>query len=130
VQETYRHLHQCGLKTAVVSGGFIAQARRAQQAWQIIHAYAAVDLLWDPEGFLVHWNLFPSDYAGKVDFVRLLMREYGLPREACGFVGDGRNGVLIAQEVGLSFAYQAHPELCLVATHVIDEFSQLLPWMA
>jgi phosphoserine phosphatase len=126
VKETIQTLHQGGIKTAIITGGFMAQARRAQVDLHITHAYAAVDLFWNAEGRLVHWNIFPSDYAGKVDFVKLLMREYGLRRNECGFVGDGKNDIAIAQEVGTSFAYQAHPELRTVASHAIDEFAELL----
>jgi phosphoserine phosphatase len=88
-----------------------------------------VDLFWDDDGVLVHWNIFPSDYEGKVDFVRLLMREYGVRREECGFVGDGKNDVPIAREVGTSFAYQAQPELRDVATHEVDELTEILRWI-
>lgn len=126
VPETVRALHERGIRTAIVSGGFMAQARRALRDLRIAHAYAAVDLLWDEDGSILHWNTFPSDYEGKVDFVRLLMREYGLRTEECGFVGDGRNDVFIAREVGTSFAYQAHAALRAAATHAIDDFEAIV----
>ncbi|MGQ4808065.1 hypothetical protein NKDENANG_01432 [Candidatus Entotheonellaceae bacterium PAL068K] len=129
VKETIHALHQQGIRTAIVSGGFVEQARRAQMDLKITHAYAAVDLFWDAAGQLVHWNIFPSDYAGKIDFVELLMREYGMDRDACGFVGDGKNDVPIAQEVGVSFAYQAHPELQTAASHTIGRFSEILGYI-
>jgi phosphoserine phosphatase len=126
VARTFAALRTRGVKTAIVSGGFIEQARRAQQALAITHAYAAADLYWSATGRLEHWNLFPSDYEGKVDFVRLMIREYGLSADECAFVGDGQNDVYIAREVGLSFAYQGHPELKLAATHQIEDFAELL----
>jgi phosphoserine phosphatase len=129
VEETFGVLHKRSLKTAIVSGGFIEQARRAQQDLKITHAYAAADLFWDADGAPVHWNIFPSDYEGKVDFVRLLMREYGMRQEECGFVGDGKNDVWIAKEVGTSFAYRAVRELRDVATYQVDEFNEILQWI-
>lgn len=129
VKETIHTLHQCGIRTAIISGGFMAQARQAQMDMKITHAHAAADLFWDAEGRLVHWNIFPSDYEGKIDFVHLLRREYALSREECGFVGDGKNDVSIAQEVGTSFAYQAQPELRTAASYVIDEFSEILRYI-
>jgi phosphoserine phosphatase len=129
VKDTFETLHDRGIKTAIITGGFLEQARRAQQDLRITHAYAAVDLYWNRDGTIAHWNMFPSDYEGKVDFVRLIMREYGLSREECGFVGDGKNDIFIAREVGLSFAYQAHPELRSVASHELEEFSQILDWI-
>ena len=129
VQETFGVLHVHGIKTAIVTGGFYEQARRAQQDLRITHAYAAVDLFWSGDGSIAHWNMFPSDYEGKVDFVRLIMREYGFSRQECGFVGDGKNDALVAREVGISFAYQAHPELREASSHAVEEFSQILKWI-
>jgi phosphoserine phosphatase len=126
VPETIAAIHERGIKTAIVSGGFVAQARRAQRDLRITHAYAAVDLFWDPDDRLLHWNILPSDYEGKVDFVKLLIREYGFRPDECAFVGDGKNDIHIAKEVGVSFAYQAHSDLKSVATHAIEEFSKIL----
>jgi phosphoserine phosphatase len=126
VIETIATVHSREIKTAIVSGGFLAQARRAQQELAITHAYAAADLFWDREGKLAHWNILPSDYEGKVDFVRLLMREYKLGMEECAFVGDGKNDAHIARQVGISFAYRAHPALKAAATHTIEDFSEIL----
>jgi phosphoserine phosphatase len=129
VEETFRLLTSRGVKTALVSGGFIEQAKKAQVDLRITHIYSAADLYWDKAGHLIHWNMFPSDFEGKVDFVRLLMREYKLTPEQCGFVGDGKNDVFIAKEVGTSFAYQAHKELRAVATYEIQDFSEILSFI-
>jgi len=129
VRDTFEVLHDQGIKTAIVTGGFCEQARRAQQDLRITHAYAAVELFWSGDGSIAHWNMFPSDYEGKVDYVRLIMREYGFNCQDCGFVGDGKNDALVAREVGTSFAYQAHPELRLASSHAIEEFSQILKWI-
>ena len=126
VPETLAVVHNRGIKTAIVSGGFLAQARRAQQELGITHAYAAADLFWNHDGRLVHWNILPSDYEGKVDLVRLLIRQYGFTKAECAFVGDGKNDTHIAEQVGTSFAYRAHPDLQKVATHTISNFSEIL----
>ncbi|MEE9472798.1 MAG: HAD family hydrolase [Acidimicrobiia bacterium] len=126
VRETVEELHGRGIRTAIVSGGFIAQARRAQTDLRIHHAYAAADLFWDSEGELIHWNIYPSDFEGKVDFVRLMMREYRLVADECAFVGDGVNDVPIASVVGTSVAFNGHPALRAAAHHSITDFDQLL----
>ena len=126
VEETLQQIHGRGIRTAIVSGGFIAQARRAQIDLRIHHAYAATDLFWDSHGKLLHWNIYPSDFEGKVDFVRLLMREYGLGPEECAFIGDGANDVPIAASIGTSVAYNGHPALQEVAAHSISDFTDLL----
>jgi phosphoserine phosphatase len=126
VRATLEQIHARGIRTAIVSGGFIAQARRAQIDLRIHHAYAATDLFWDSEGMLIHWNIYPSDFEGKIDFVRLLMREYRLAPEECAFIGDGANDVPIASSIGTSVAYNGHPSLRAVAAHAITDFEELL----
>lgn len=70
--------------------------------------------------------IFPSDFDGKVDFVRLLMREYRLEADECAFVGDGVNDVPIASVVGTAVAYNGHPALRAAAQHSITDFGELL----
>ena len=125
VKETFSEIHRRGIRTALISGGFAEQARKAQRELRINHSFAAAELFWE-DGLIDHWVSLPSDYAGKVDFVKLLMREYRLKPEECAFIGDGENDAFIAREVGLSFAYQAHPELCAVSTYEIEDFSEML----
>jgi len=126
VKETLEQIHARGIRTAIVSGGFIAQARRAQIDLRIHHAYAATDLFWDSNSNLTHWNIYPSDFEGKTDFVRLMMREYRLAEEECAFIGDGANDVPIASSVGTSVAYNGLPSLTAVTGHAIRDFEQLL----
>jgi phosphoserine phosphatase len=65
--------------------------------------------------------MIPCDYEGKVDFMRLLMREYGLKPEDCAFVCEGENDIPLAKEVGLSIAFNGAPALQSVATHSINQ---------
>jgi phosphoserine phosphatase len=88
----------------------------------IDHTFAACEYFFDQSsGRLVHWNLIPCDYEGKVDFMRLMMREYGISPADCAFIGDGVNDVPIAKEVGLSIAFNAAGELQEAATHSINQ---------
>ncbi|MCF7861413.1 HAD-IB family phosphatase [Candidatus Woesearchaeota archaeon] len=120
VKSSFREIHRRGIRTALVSGGFKAQADRALRDLKIHHAFAACEYLWDDSGKLVHWNLLPCDYEGKLDFMRLIMKEHGLTEKDCAFVGDGRNDVPFAKAVGLSIAFNAASELKRVSTHVVD----------
>ena len=76
VQETFEELRKRGYRTALISGGFKAQADRALRDLKIDHAFVACEYLWGNNGELVHWNLLPCDYEGKVDFMHLIMKEY------------------------------------------------------
>ena len=82
-----------------------------------------------------HANLHPCDYAGKVDFMRLLMAEYGTRADACSFVGDGVNDVPLAKAVGTSIAFNGHPKLQETCTYAVvqppgqEDFRAVLPYI-
>src|SRR5258708_8686793 len=84
-----QRFHEWGSKIAIISGGFKAIANKAQIATKAHHSFAACEYFFDQNGQLEHWNLLPSDYEGKLDFMRLLMREYQVSAEDCALVADG-----------------------------------------
>ncbi|MEK6852493.1 MAG: HAD-IB family phosphatase [Nanoarchaeota archaeon] len=120
-KETFQELKKRSYRTALISGGFKAQADRAQVDLRIDHAFAACEYFWDKNGKLLHWNLLPCDYEGKLDFMQLIMKEHGLKKEQCAFVGDGKNDIHLAKAVGLSIAFNADLELQKVCTYVINQ---------
>jgi len=126
VEDTVRELQRRGVVTVIVTGGFVDQARRTQHRLGIPHAYAAVDLVWNPDGSMAFWNVMPSDFRGKAAFLRALLEDYGVRPSECAFVGDGANDIHIATYAGTSYAYRASPRLAAVSTHVITEFSEIL----
>jgi phosphoserine phosphatase len=130
VAETIAALHAKGIRTAIISGGFMEQAKRAQLDLRIQHAFAAVEIYWNADGSMAFWNIFPSDYQAKADYVELLRRECGFSKEECAFIGDGKNDVPIASHVGLSFAYNAHPALQEKTTHSITDFQDILKYLS
>ncbi|MFC1728251.1 HAD family hydrolase [Nanoarchaeota archaeon] len=121
VKEVFEELRKRGYKTALISGGFKAQADRASRDLKITHAFAACEYFWDDKGKLIHWNLLPCDYEGKVDFMHLIMKEHGLRKDQCAFVGDGKNDIPFAETVGLSIAFNGAPDLQKVCTHAVNQ---------
>jgi len=121
VKETFRELHRKGYHTALISGGFKAQADRAQIDLKIRHAFSACEYFWGKNGKLIHWNLLPCDYDGKVDFMKLLMKEHGLSAKECAFVGDGKNDIPQAKAVGLSISFNGNENLQKVATYCVNQ---------
>jgi phosphoserine phosphatase len=121
VKETFEELRSRGVKTALVSGGFKAQADRAVKDLKLNHAFAACEYLWGDDGELVHWNLLPCDYEGKLDFMKLIMKEHGGAPDDCAFVGDGRNDIPFAKAMGLSIAFNGAKELQEVCTHSVNQ---------
>ena len=126
VVETVRMIDRSEYELVLVSGGFRELARRAQIELGIVHGFAACEYFFAPDGTLKGFNLLPCDFAGKVDFIRLMLREYQLGDQDWIYVGDGINDIPIAQVAPISVAYAAAPELRQIATRAIDNFRELL----
>lgn len=120
VQETFTELRERGYLTALISGGFKAQADKVQVELKINHALAGCELFWEGEK-LVHWNLLPSDYDGKHKFMEMLLDEHRLTPKQSAFVGDGVNDIRLAQEVGLSIAFNGDPRLQAASTYSVNQ---------
>jgi phosphoserine phosphatase len=122
VRQAFQVFRERGAVTATISGGFKALADRLQRSLKIEHALSACEYFFDPHtGLLEHWNLLPTDYEIKVDFMRLIMKEYRTEKKQCVFVGDGQNDVWMAREVGFSIAFNAHPDLQRVSSYSINQ---------
>lgn len=111
-----------GMITALISGGFKALADRAQLTLGLDHALSGCEYFFCNDTELIrHINLLPSDYDGKVSFMRSVLFEYGLSKEDAAFVGDGKNDAALASEVGLSIAFNAQSELQSACSHQINQ---------
>lgn len=114
-------LREAGSVIAIITGGFKRLADRAQVAIRAHHSLSACEVFFSSEtNKVVHWNLLPSDYVGKIDFMKLLIREYGCQSADCAFIGDGNNDALLAEQVGLSIAFNAQPRMRAAATYAIQ----------
>ncbi len=121
VSDTFLEIRDRGIKTALISGGFKAQADRALVDLKINHAFAACELFWGSNGQLAHWNLLPSDYEGKIDFMKLIMKEHGIEKDECAFVGDGKNDVPLAKEAGISISFNGDEKLNAVTSYSVEQ---------
>lgn len=122
VEAALRRIHAWGATTVLITGGFKALADRVQRRLRIHHALAACEYFFNVQtGLLEHANLLPADEAGKVEFMRLMCREYAVDPSQCAFVGDGMNDVHLARQVGLSVAFNAQPELQKASTVSISQ---------
>lgn len=121
VRETFEILHSRGIQTAFISGGFKDLVERAQRDLKIKTAVYACEYFWNKEGRLYHWNLLPYDYEGKLSFMKMAIKDKKIKAENCAFIGDGKNDVILAKEVGISIAFNAQPELEQVCNHIIRQ---------
>ncbi len=126
VKETFAVLDREAFIPALVSGGFRELAAKAQRDLSIRHALAACEYLFDDDGALQGFNLLPCDFEGKIDFIKLMLRELRCDADRWIFVGDDKNDVPIAKIAPVSIAFRGVPELRAIATRKIDNFSELL----
>lgn len=127
VQEVFDALDRDRFIPVLVSGGFRELAAKAQTDLTIRHAFAACEYLFDRNGSLNGFNLLPCDFEGKIDFIKLMLRELGCADRDWVFVGDDKNDVAVARAAPVSVAYRGVPELKAVTTHTIDDFRALIP---
>jgi phosphoserine phosphatase len=125
VAEAIGGLDRARFEPVLISGGFRELASRAQRDLGIIHAFAACEYFFGADDHLCGFNLLPCDFGGKIDFIQLMLDEYGLGAKDWIFVGDGPNDVSIAKAAPVSVGYRPHDQLREVATHVIEDFADL-----
>ncbi len=131
VDEALNRIHSHGWITVLVTGGFKALADRVQRRLRLHHALAGCEYFFSAETRLIeHVNLLPADETGKVDFMKLMCREYDIDPIRCAFVGDGMNDVHLAGAVGFSIAFNAQAELCDVATTCVRQAAGSEDFMA
>ncbi|HBP9254493.1 TPA: HAD family phosphatase [Escherichia coli] len=119
--ELINFLKKKGYLTVLISGGFKELADLTQRKLKIDHAYSACEYFFNEYGSVEHFNLLPTDEEGKLVFMKHLASEYNSELESCIFIGDGKNDVFIAKNVGTSIAFNAQKELKDVATYIIDQ---------
>ena len=117
--ELIHYLKSQGYLTVLISGGFKELADLTQKSLKIDHAYSACEYFFRKDGSIEHFNLLPTDEEGKLVFMKHLASEYNV--ENCIFVGDGKNDVFIAKNVGTSIAFNAQRELREVSTFIVDQ---------
>ncbi|KAA5975293.1 HAD-IB family phosphatase [Pantoea sp. M_8] len=120
-EELINFLKKNGYLTVLISGGFKELADLTQRKLKLDHAYSACEYFFDLDGNIEHFNLLPTDEEGKLVFMKHLASEYDSDLENCIFIGDGKNDVFIAKNVGTSIAFNAQKELKDVATFIVDQ---------
>ena len=125
VVETLLRVDRSKYELLLISGGFRELAARAQKDIGIHHCFAASEYIFDEKGTLASYNLLPCDFEGKIDFIKLMLREYKLGENDWLFIGDGANDVPIARYSPISIGFQPHPKLKDVSTYNIEDFKEL-----
>jgi HAD superfamily phosphoserine phosphatase-like hydrolase len=133
VLEFAARMHEHNAVLVIVTGALKSVAEPLFVSMKAQHLFSGCELFFDSSGEVLHWNLLPSDWYGKTDFMELLIREYRLGRESCVFIGDGANDVELAKRVGFSIGFNADEALEAVVSASVKQptqhmdFSKLVP---
>ncbi|MZR64303.1 HAD family phosphatase [Alcanivorax sp. DP30] len=123
VEETIIKIKEKGAIVCIISGGFKALCDKIQPKIKPDHFFCACEYFFDENGRLDSCNLLPTDEKGKVTFMKLIAEEHCISINDCAFVGDGKNDIHLAKEVGFSIAFNAQEELVKASTVSITQDS-------
>lgn len=131
VREFFKSLDRTEWTPVLISGGFQNLIRRAQNELDIEYGFGACEYYFDDYGYLEHYNIQPSDFKGKTQFVDTLLSNFKLNKKTDWvFVGDGKNDVDIARQAPLAFGINPHDKLKAVKGLVeIKSFVEILPYL-
>lgn len=112
-------LRALGIRTAILSGGFLPPVRALQARLGIDHAFA--NELEVADGRLTGRVLGPIvDAERKATLLASIAAEHRIPLAESIAVGDGANDRLMLQRAGLGLAFRAKPKLREVAHGCLD----------
>lgn len=114
-----RRLHEVGIQTAIVSGGFSIFAERFQKKLGMTYAFAN-ELAFDRDTLTgaVHGEILNAQK--KVEIVKRLADELQLPIEQIAAVGDGANDLPMLHAVGLGVGLHGKERVRREAPHLIN----------
>ncbi len=121
-RELLEALQECGIHTALLSGGFTYFTER-------LRIELGLDFATSNELEIVSGKLTGRvvgdivDAQAKADHLKALTREFGLTQDQVMAVGDGANDLLMMAAAGTSVAYRAKPATQAKATHAINHGS-------
>jgi phosphoserine phosphatase len=120
-EELFKWLKERNVITVLITGGFKELADKVQRTLKIDHALSGCEYFFDEHGNLEFYNLIPADNQGKLSFMNQVLFEHGLTKADSAFVGDGKNDIYLANEAGISIAFNAQKELNDISDYSITQ---------
>jgi phosphoserine phosphatase len=128
--ETFMILKEAGIRTAIISGGFVELADRVKQELGIDDRFAQVKLEFGEDNMLRSWKIFRTDFEEKLSVMKFIARFNGADLSECAYVGDGKNDMSVFGRVGVSIAFNARHRVVREAADVsinVEDLSMILP---
>lgn len=131
VEDFFEALNRREWIPVLISGGFQNLIRRAQNELDIEYGFGACEYYFDEYGYLEHYNIQPSDFDGKTQFIDTLLNTFKLNKKTDWvFVGDGKNDEAVAKQAPLAFGINLHEKLKAVDGLIeIHSFMDIIPYL-
>ena len=119
-KEVFQVLSKNITKVAVITGSFNALAKRAKRELENINfLYSSCKFIFNKEGLLNNWKINPTDYNHKARIVQKLIKELGLDRKDCAYIGDDVNDIPAFGEVGIAIAFNSNKNIVRKKANII-----------
>lgn len=121
VKETFSYLKKKGYIIAIISAGSIDMARRVQKDFGADYIFANELVIKDNK--VSGEFVWPIAHGGhhKATILKNLCNDLKISTKECIFIGDSDTDVEIAEEAGLSIAFNSKSEkLKKVSTYIVD----------
>lgn len=105
VPQALKRIHDNGITTVVITGGFKAQADDVRERFDIDSSVAACECKWDEAEKLSGLNIIPLGKFGKMRLVETYTNGYKTTPAQSVYVGDGENDSIALDECGLGISY-------------------------
>jgi len=119
--ETLEELKRRGYKLAIISGSLNFVVEKIIPDYKnIFNDILINELFFDDSGKITGSKFTEYDMEKKADGLKYIAEKEGISTKECIFIGDHNNDLEIAQEAGLSIAFNSKSEkLNAIASHVI-----------
>lgn len=121
-------IRQLGYHIAIVSAGIDLLANKVAKALGLTNVVAN-GLQTDDRGYLTGRGIFRVDPLHKDIALETLLEGMGVTLNECMSVGDSKYDLTFLKRAAFGVAIGDDPVLARVATHVIDDLSQLIPFV-
>lgn len=123
--EVFKVLKNYGIISAIITGSFDALAQQAKEKLGINHIYSHCKLNFGENALLKSWELCPTDYKNKADFVKNIAKKHSISLDKCAYIGDDVNDIEAFKEVGLSIAFNSNKFIVRENADVVIESRNL-----
>ncbi|HLC46797.1 MAG TPA: HAD-IB family phosphatase [Candidatus Nanoarchaeia archaeon] len=125
-RETLEELKRRGYKLAVISGSLSLALQKVLPDYDEFFDDVFINhFFFDDDGRLMGWKATPYDFEHKATGLKHLAKKYGISTRQCVFIGDNHNDLHIAEEAGLSIAFNCKSDTLAQVADIVTKTDDL-----